>query len=275
MQTEDQILRRKRQARQRQKLIKICKMMATIGLVAGILVGIILTSVIAKIKSNSAEEAFNQQIQEQKEKTKDLQSKYKATAEGLQEWNAEADWNLILVNGDVPLDESFKVKLEDLEDDYQVDYRVVEAAKEMLAACREEGLSPMVVSGYRDNAKQEALFNQTMNGWIYNGYASLAAYEETIQSVQLPGHSEHATGLAIDIISTSNANLDETQADTDEAKWLAEHCAEYGFILRYPPEKSDITGIVYEPWHYRYVGTEVAQEIMSSGMTLEEYCMQK
>ena len=153
MQTEDQILRRKRQARQKQKLIKICKIMAGMGLVAGILLGIILTSLVAKIKSNSVEEAFNQQIQEQKDKTKELQSKYKQTSEGMQEWSETADWNLILVNGKAPLSESFKVKLEELEDDYQVDYRIVEAAKQMLADCRAEGLSPMVVSGYRDNAK--------------------------------------------------------------------------------------------------------------------------
>ena len=99
------------------------------------------------------------------------------------------------------------------------------------------------------------------------------AYNETLKSVQLPGHSEHATGLAIDIVSATHSDLDESQAETEESKWLAEHCAEYGFILRYPPEKYEITGIIYEPWHYRYVGTEIAQEIMSEGITLEEYYM--
>lgn len=273
MQTEDQILRRKRQARQKQKLIKICKTMMTIGAVLGAVLGIILTAVIAGIKSNSAEEAFNQQIQEQKDKNKDLQAKYEQTAEGQGDLAADADWNMILVNGNVGLDESFKLKLKEVEEDYEVDYRVVEAAQEMLQACRDEGLSPMIVSAYRDNEKQESIFNSTMKGYINDGKSYIDAYEETLKSVALPGHSEHATGLALDIVSATYATLDESQAETDEAKWLAEHCAEYGFILRYPPEKSDITGIIYEPWHYRYVGTEVAKEIMSSGITLEEYYM--
>ena len=99
----------------------------------------------------------------------------------------------------------------------------------------------------------------------------LEAYQETSTSVALPGTSEHATGLAVDIISTSYGELDDRQGDTAEQKWLMEHCWEYGFILRYPPEKSDITGIIYEPWHYRYVGKDAAQEITEQGITLEEY----
>jgi len=273
MQTEEQILRRKRQIRQRQKLIKICKMMLTVGAVGGLIVGILLTSLISMIKSHSTETAFNEQLQEQTAKTKELQEKYQQTAQGQGELAADADWNMILINGNVGLDESFKVKLKEVEEGYEADYRIVEAAKDMLKACRDEGLSPMVVSGYRDNAYQESIFNRTMGEWMNKGYSYMDAYNETLKSVQLPGYSEHATGLALDIVSATEPDLDETQAETEEAKWLMEHCAEYGFILRYPPEKSDITGIIYEPWHYRYVGTEVAQEIMSQGITLEEYYM--
>ncbi len=87
----------------------------------------------------------------------------------------------------------------------------------------------------------------------------------------MPGYSEHATGLSLDITSEDYQNLDEKQADTAESKWLAENCYKYGFILRYPPEKADITGIIYEPWHYRYVGKEAAKEIKEKGITLEEY----
>ena len=90
-------------------------------------------------------------------------------------------------------------------------------------------------------------------------------------SVALPGTSEHATGLAVDIISTEYAALDDRQGDTEEQKWLMEHCWEYGFILRYPESKSHITGIQFEPWHYRYVGVAAAQEIMAKGLCLEEY----
>ena len=93
----------------------------------------------------------------------------------------------------------------------------------------------------------------------------------TKKSVAIPGTSEHATGLAVDIMSTKYGELDEKQGDTEEQKWLMEHCSEYGFVLRFPQDKSDITGIVYEPWHYRYVGVDAAKEMTENGLTLEEY----
>ena len=94
-----------------------------------------------------------------------------------------------------------------------------------------------------------------------------------MKSVALPGPGEHATGLALDIVSGDYQNLDEKQANTKENKWLQEHCAEYGFILRYPSGKEDVTGRNYEAWHFRYVGTEAAQEIVKQGITLEEYVL--
>ena len=86
-----------------------------------------------------------------------------------------------------------------------------------------------------------------------------------------PGCSEHQSGLAADIVSAENQNLDETQEDTPEQAWLHAHCQEYGFILRYPQDKTELTGVNYEPWHYRYVGEEAARDIMSQGLCLEEY----
>ena len=100
------------------------------------------------------------------------------------------------------------------------------------------------------------------------------AYEETTLNVALPGTSEHALGLALDLISNEYTELDERQEETPEAKWLAQNCHKYGFILRYPPEKTNITGIIYEPWHYRYVGEEHAAKIMEKGITLEEYLLE-
>ena len=93
----------------------------------------------------------------------------------------------------------------------------------------------------------------------------------TAKSIAWPGESEHATGLAMDIVSSDYAGLDEKQGETDDQKWLMEHCYEYGFILRYPKDKSEDTGIIYEPWHYRYVGVEAALAIRDQGVTLEEY----
>ena len=94
---------------------------------------------------------------------------------------------------------------------------------------------------------------------------------EAARWVALPGTSEHHTGLALDIVSSSYTALTRRQEKTAEQQWLMEHCWEYGFILRYPEEKGDITGIYYEPWHYRYVGREAALEIRDSGLCFEEY----
>ena len=87
----------------------------------------------------------------------------------------------------------------------------------------------------------------------------------------VPGTSEHQLGLAVDIVDRSNQNLDESQEDTAVQQWLMAHSWEYGFILRFPTGKSDITGIIYEPWHYRYVGRDAAKEIYDRGICLEEY----
>ena len=87
----------------------------------------------------------------------------------------------------------------------------------------------------------------------------------------IPGTSEHGLGLAVDLISNQYTELDDEQANTAEAKWLKENCHRFGFILRYPPEKTEETGIIFEPWHYRYVGVEDATKIMEQGVTLETY----
>ena len=97
------------------------------------------------------------------------------------------------------------------------------------------------------------------------------AYKQASQAVTVPGSSEHQIGLAVDIITDGYTSLDEGFGDTKAGKWLAENSADYGFILRYPAGKEEITSIEYEPWHFRYVGKDVAKEIMSKGITFEEY----
>ena len=103
------------------------------------------------------------------------------------------------------------------------------------------------------------------------GYSQAEAEELAAKVVAVPGTSEHQLGLAVDIVSTDYYVLDESQATTKTQQWLMEHCWEYGFILRYPDDKSEITGIIYEPWHYRYVGTAVSLPLRDSGLCLEEY----
>ena len=141
----------------------------------------------------------------------------------------------------------------------------------MMDACRADGLSPVICSAYRTREKQERLYQAEVERWQDRGYSQDNAKAEAGKAVAIPGTSEHQLGLAVDIVDINNQHLDETQESTEVQKWLMEHSWEYGFILRYPNEKSEITGIIYEPWHYRYVGREDAEQIHTLGVCLEEY----
>ena len=129
----------------------------------------------------------------------------------------------------------------------------------------------MVCSAYRTEATQVRLYNNKIARLRAAGWTGDALLTEAARWVAVPGTSEHQTGLALDIVSAGYQLLDDAQADTAEQQWLMEHCWEYGFILRFPADKTEITGIGYEPWHYRYVGREAAAAIHGSGLCLEEY----
>ena len=181
------------------------------------------------------------------------------------------DWNMILVNEDHPIPEKFEVELVKLAGGQKVDARILEPLDQMFAAMRKAGLSPMVCSGYRTIEKQFHLFEEDIRTQVRKGSSYEQAFFKAKEETALPGASEHHTGLAVDIVGKSHQSLDQAQRNTKEAKWLLEHCAEYGFILRYPQNKTDITGIAYESWHFRYVGEEAAQYIMSEGLAFEEF----
>ena len=180
--------------------------------------------------------------------------------------------DILLVNRDNRLPADYEVELLTLPDGVN---RAAEEAHEplcdMLAAGRREGLSFEICSSYRDVDRQQELFDEDVAMLMRQGYNYREAYEEVAKETMPPGCSEHSTGLAFDIVSLGYQMLDSGQERTAENKWLQAHCAEYGFILRYPKGKEDITAINYESWHYRYVGVEVAQYIMENGLTLEEY----
>lgn len=180
-------------------------------------------------------------------------------------------WNMVLVNGDHPMEEGYVPQLKELEEGLSLDSRIIDAAKEMLADAKKAGLHIDICSAYRSAERQEQVFGDSMKERVKDGMSYWDAFNETALNVAIPGTSEHALGLALDLISNQYTELDERQETTAEAKWLKENCHKYGFILRYPPEKTNITGIIYEPWHYRYVGVEDATEIMKLGITLEEY----
>ena len=183
----------------------------------------------------------------------------------------EADWRLLLVNPWNALPEDYEVELATLSNGLQVDARIYDDLSDMLTDCRAAGLEPIVCSAYRTQATQTRLYNNKVARVRASGVPEDQVEAEAARWVAKPGTSEHQTGLALDIVAASYQILDEKQEDTAEQKWLMENSWKYGFILRYPSEKSDITGIGYEPWHYRYVGKAAAAEIYRTGVCLEEY----
>lgn len=198
-----------------------------------------------------------------------LEQKYEKTDK--QVYHKSDDWMLTLVNADNPLTNDYSPKLKSLTSGHKFDERAIDQLNAMLSAMRAQGLSPVVCSAYRTVEYQRTLFNNQVERQMTKGLSREQAEIEARKSVAYPGTSEHNLGLAADIVSINYQLLNDTQADTPEMKWLFEHCHEYGFILRYPKDKTDITGIIYEPWHFRYVGKETATEIMESGLCLEEY----
>ena len=186
---------------------------------------------------------------------------------------AEADDRfLILVNKDHPLPDNYEVELQTAPyGACNVSVEMYPALRQMLDDGQQEGLQFVVASGYRNANYQQGLLDEDIRDFMAGGMSYDEAYEEATKDTMPAGHSEHSTGLAVDIVSASYQMLNDGLESRPEIQWLQKHCAEYGFILRYPKGKEDITRIVYESWHFRYVGTEAAKEIMERGITLEEY----
>lgn len=181
------------------------------------------------------------------------------------------DWNLLLVNNRHPIPEDYEFKLGTIRGSLQCDERIIPEFLSMLKAAKEDGVALEVCSPYRTLDRQEYLFERKIKRYMNRGMSYMDAYKLSARVVNVPGTSEHQIGLALDIYTDSYKTLDEGFEKTAAGKWLREHCGEYGFILRYPKGKEYITGIEYEPWHFRYVGKAAAQEIMERGLTLEEY----
>ena len=205
-------------------------------------------------------------------KTAKRHAEKKAQTMEVQERQADlGKWNLILVNPWNPIPEGFEVTTAEVEPGYSVDERVKEHLEDMLSDCRDAGCSPVLCSAFRSHETQQKLYDREAQPYLAQGMDEEEAYEKAGESVAVPGTSEHECGLAVDIIDKSYQVLDDKQEETETQKWLMEHCQDYGFILRYPNDKKGITGIIYEPWHYRYVGEKHAKVIMDKGICLEEY----
>lgn len=183
----------------------------------------------------------------------------------------EGDWKLVLVNDRNSISADFEPELEEVQGAYKMDVRVAPIMRQMIADAKGQGVELLVCSAYRPYSSQQRNFEASVARYMQGGYSREQAEAETLRLIAAPGSSEHQTGLAADIVTPAYQSLDDGYAETDAARWLKANAADYGFILRYPADKTDLTHIDFEPWHYRYVGEEAAGEIMSRGICLEEY----
>lgn len=180
-------------------------------------------------------------------------------------------WNLVLVNAQNPLPEGFTLTTGTLTNSLEVDERILEDLNAMLAAAKEQGVGLIVCSAYRDLERQNRLHLAQVNSYLAEGLDQAEAEAKACTEVPPAGKSEHNTGLAVDIVTPEYQMLNDGYAETPAAAWLAANAPEYGFILRFPAGKEDVTGIYYQPWHFRYVGKDLARTITDSGLCLEEW----
>lgn len=150
------------------------------------------------------------------------------------------------------------------------DARAVDALHALLRAAKDAGYTPYIYCAYRPYSTQESQFRNEVAQYIRQGYSETDANKAAARVVAEPGKSDHQLGLSADVVDQYYAALDVTKVDSQMMQWLAAHCAEYGFIVRYPADKIGVTGL-NEPWHVRYVGKEAAQFMMRHGLCLEEF----
>lgn len=178
----------------------------------------------------------------------------------------EHGWNLILVNQDYYIPDDYTVELIELSNGEKIDSRIYPDLQAMFDDARASGLQLFVRDGYRTAETQQRILDEKIEAYEKDGYSNSEAETLAKEWVSVPGTSEHQLGLAVDI------NADTSQSNSDEVyRWLENNSYHYGFINRYPSDKTEITGVIYEPWHYRYVGKEAARAIHSQGICLEEY----
>lgn len=274
--------RRKRQAQRRRALRRYHAFLACMALLALVAVAGIALFVTSLLEGAGADaESVPSAPAVSAARSTPASAAQPASSEPAPDPNAPADptlWSLMLTNVSHPLPEGYEPVLVSVGSNSRngtqyMDERVADAMAQMLAAAKADGIELVVRSAYRSTQDQTVLFNSMKQGYLDQGMTEEQALAETKKWRNVPGTSEHETGLSADIVGAAdlNADLEGTLAERDWAVWLKEHAAAYGFILRYPEDKTEITGTSFEPWHYRYVGVEDAQKIMAQGVCLEEY----
>lgn len=224
---------------------------------------IVIFFIINKANSKNSQEV-NSEISKQTEETTQSTSENTTETTNI---DVTTDWRIRLANYDNILPEDFEVELADIDSTRQFDARAIKYLKDMINDMKKDGhTSIWVQSSYRSVARQKELYENSINKYLKQGKTQEEAEKLTDEYINKPGSSDHNLGLAVDF-----NYVDNTFADTDEYKWLLENAENYGFILRYPKDKEDITKIAYESWHWRYVGEEHAKKMNELNMCLEEY----
>ena len=181
------------------------------------------------------------------------------------------DWFAILVDMEHPLPEGYDPETDSVDPvGYYFDSRASAELLSMLQAASDAGVQLKISSGFRNHARQTQLHEQEVAYWRGEGLAPEEAYATAVRYEEPAGYSEHNAGLAVDLVALADQRQ-ATFAGTPEYQWLTEHAAEYGFILRYPEGRQEVTGMEPKPWHWRYVGDELARFLNEQGLTLNEY----
>lgn len=181
------------------------------------------------------------------------------------EWNKICDWNLIVINNQNEIPPDYKLNLKEYRD-ISIDARIKESLEDMINDALLQNIKLWVSSGYRSLEKQSELFSNKINEYKNKGYTDVDAVNLAQGIIAKPGTSEHNIGIAVDL----NGVKDDF-CYSNEYKWLMENSQNYGFILRYDNNKHGLTGKIYEPWHFRYVGKENAKKMKEKNLCLEEY----
>jgi len=183
-------------------------------------------------------------------------------------------WYMLLANPTTPLPENFTFQQATVYSagrNWIMDARCAEDMKAMLAAAKSDGVDLIICSAYRNIETQTNNFNAKVREYMAKGYSEEEAKKVTATIIAVPGTSEHHTGMAADIVTPSYQRLNAGFDQTEAYRWLEANCAEFGFVLRYRKDKTEITKIIYEPWHYRYVGREAATIMMEEKICFEEF----
>lgn len=262
--------------------VKTIVTIALIGLLgAGTAAGIFLSDRSQQQEPPSAdvqqEEKEEAPVESSSQKEEQEQSSQETKRQQLAEEFAKEkeEYYLLLANAENPLPQDWSIQTEEVQNGYEMDKRAAPAMRDMIQAAKEDGVELMLCSAYRSVEKQQQLFDRSQQAYMAQGMSEEEAYAKTATETAIPGTSEHQTGLAADIVTPTYQMLDAGFADTPAGQWLSEHAAEYGFVLRYPQDKQEVTGIIYESWHYRFVGKTHAKLMKESGLCLEEYLQQE